>query len=397
MIHVMSWFCLRMHAAYRCRHAGACCRADWEIPAETHVLSAVDLSDLRRSAAGRALMAGLVGAAEVFVPRRSDRVCMFFEPRASGSCAIHREAGEDALPSACRHFPREVRVDARGTCVSLSHFCPTAAGLLQTADALEVVEAVPPLRIGGPIEGLDARDALPPLVRPGMLGDLEGYAAWEAEGLAAFARADLTAGEALDCVEALTGIVREWRPGASALRDAVAGASTQLQPSSDPASTQLQPSSDPGLSWVEAAVGAGSSSRRRLAGRRRRSLANDFAPLIAQHIPEEAFPIADYETRWARLVEGQADVELVMKNYLAARLFANWIAYQGQGLRTIVEWLRTCHAVIRNEIALRCLTAGRSATVEDALAAAGRADLLLVHTIDSQKFADAVADAERRP
>ena len=86
-----------------------------------------------------------------------------------------------------------------------------------------------------------------------------------------------------------------------------------------------------------------------------------------------------------------------MKNYLAARLFANWIAYQGQGLRTIVEWLRTCHAVIRNEIALRCLTAGRSATVEDALAAAGRADLLLVHTIDSQKFADAVADAERRP
>ena len=407
MIHVMPWFCLRMHAAYRCRHAGACCRADWEIPAETHVLSAVDASNLRRSAAGRALMAGLVGAAEVFVPRRSDRTCMFFEPRASGSCAIHREAGEDALPSACRHFPRELLIDPRGTFVSLSHYCPTAAGLLQTVDALEVVEAVPPLRIGGPIEGLDARDALPPLVRPGILGDLEGYAAWEAEGLAAFARADLTAGEALDCVEALTGIVREWRPGASSLRDAVAGASPQLRPSFDPAQTRVEAGSKLGRSWVGAGskpgrsrVGAGSKLGRSSAGAAGggpETLAGRFAPLIAQHIPEEAFPIADYEARWAPLVEGQADVELVMKNYLAARLFANWIAYQGQGLRTIVEWLRACHAVIRNEIALRCMESRRSATVADALAGAGRADLLLVHTIDSQKFADAVADAERRP
>ena len=258
MIHVMSWFCLRMHAAYRCRHAGACCRADWEIPAETHVLSAVDLSDLRRSAAGRALMAGLVGAAEVFVPRRSDRVCMFFEPRASGSCAIHREAGEDALPSACRHFPREVRVDARGTCVSLSHFCPTAAGLLQTADALEVVEAVPPLRIGGPIEGLDARDALPPLVRPGMLGDLEGYAAWEAEGLAAFARARSNGRRGAG----LRGGVDRGRARVAARRIGLARrrrrsfnpASTQLRPGFNPASTQLRPWFELGRSWV----GAGS-------------------------------------------------------------------------------------------------------------------------------------------
>ena len=37
-----------------------------------------------------------------------------------------------------------------------------------------------------------------------------------------------------------------------------------------------------------------------------------------------------------------------MKNYLAARVFANWIAYQGRGLRSIVEWLRTCAAIVRH-------------------------------------------------
>ena len=38
---------------------------------------------------------------------------------------------------------------------------------------------------------------------------------------------------------------------------------------------------------------------------------------------------------------------------------------------------------------------GRAARVSDAVAAAGRADLLLVHTIDSQALANFLVDAER--
>ena len=365
MILVMSWFCLRMHAGYRCRHAGVCCRADWEIPAEAHVLTAVERSRwLRESSAGLALMDGLRGTAELLVPRNDRRTCLFYEPRASGSCAIHREAGEDALPSACRYFPRELLIDPRGTFVSLSHYCPTAAALLTTPDALDIVEATPPLRIGGPIDALDATDALPPLLRPDMLCDLDGYAAWEAEGLAILARPDLTATAALDRIEAMTKRLRRGQTG--------------LRPTSDLAQTSVEAGSGPGLSQVEARSDLGLTPR---------ALANDFAPLIAQHIPEEAFPISEYETRWAHLVERSPEIELVMKNYLAARLFANWIAYQSRGLRTIVEWLRTCHAVLRNEIALRRLADRRSATVDDAVAAASRADLLMVHTVDSARFA----------
>ncbi len=98
-----------------------------------------------------------------------------------------------------------------------------------------------------------------------------------------------------------------------------------------------------------------------------------------------ASPRSDRGQTWLRPGSDQGQTRL--RPGLAARLFANWIAYQSRGLRTIVEWLRTCHAVLRNEIALRCMANRRAATVDDAVAAASRADLLMVHTVDSARFA----------
>ena len=49
--------------------------------------------------------------------------------------------GEPMLPATCGHFPRLAVRDARGTFVSLSHFCPTAAATLFREDVLlEIVE-----------------------------------------------------------------------------------------------------------------------------------------------------------------------------------------------------------------------------------------------------------------
>ena len=59
--------------------------------------------------------------------------CVSFERGMGGAtsqCAIHRVLGHDALPSACRHFPRAAVTDDLGTFVTLSHFCPTAASML---------------------------------------------------------------------------------------------------------------------------------------------------------------------------------------------------------------------------------------------------------------------------
>ena len=141
-----------------------------------------------------------------------------------GSCLIHREIGLDALPSACRHFPRKVLHDSRGTLISLSHFCPTAAAMLLNHADLTIVEATPPLRLESPMEGLDAGNAFPPLVRPGLLSDIRAYDAWERRSLAAFA--DPTHGYAacLDHVSAATESIRRWNPGQGSLFECVESA-----------------------------------------------------------------------------------------------------------------------------------------------------------------------------
>jgi len=71
--------------------------------------------------------------------------------------------------------------------VTLSHYCPTAASLLDADVGAEARQ--PTLQVDAPAFppngeyiGLDARDALPPLVRPGMLMDWEAW--WECERLA---------------------------------------------------------------------------------------------------------------------------------------------------------------------------------------------------------------------
>src|SRR5688572_25581781 len=148
-------FCLQMHAGYGCRHVGACCSANWMIPAEPHVLRIVRSSGILGGGSA-SLFVLEPGADDPVVARRDDGTCVFFERNGDRLCTIHRIAGAAALPSACRHFPREVLRDRRGTFISLSHFCPTAARLLLDAngsDALHVITAPASLCLEEPVEG----------------------------------------------------------------------------------------------------------------------------------------------------------------------------------------------------------------------------------------------------
>lgn len=91
------------------------------------------------------------GAAAI-VARTAGGDCVFYH-RSSGLCVIHRDAGEDRLPSTCRHFPRLALRDGRGTFMSLTHYCPTAAAMLFRDDVpIEIVEgpaAFPPAEYDG--------------------------------------------------------------------------------------------------------------------------------------------------------------------------------------------------------------------------------------------------------
>ena len=114
-------------------------------------------------------------------------------------------------------FPRLVLHDARGSFISLSHFCPTAAGLLFAHDEpwppTIIVDAPSALTDVGPLDGLDARDAWPPLLRPGVLMDLDSYREWERLGVEILTREGIAADVSLETLASITTRIVSWSPG----------------------------------------------------------------------------------------------------------------------------------------------------------------------------------------
>ena len=157
-----------------------------------------------------------------------DGACVFFEPQGGRLCAVHRTAGPNLLPSACRNFPRIALRDPRGVFVTLSHYCPTAARLLLLDQDLAIVDAPARLTLDGEVEGLDATDVLPPLLRPGLLMSFEAYDTWEREAVATLNDRRLPPAEAVAALSGATAAASKWRPGGrelgAAIEDAFADA-----------------------------------------------------------------------------------------------------------------------------------------------------------------------------
>ena len=368
----MSATCLSIHAQYQCRHSGACCRT-WAVPAEPHVIRIVEQRRLQPFEPSEPLFVPSRKSdphGEFVIAKDQNGRCVFFEQDAhrrhgtAGSCVIHREAGVGALPTACRHFPRIFLRDCRGTFVGLSHFCPTAAGLLLDAPALATVDAGPPLMIDEPIEGLDARDALPPLLRPDLLCDPDGYDAWERASIATFDRPDLSWQAAVAWIASATERARTWRPGHETLAECMTRAFAE---DPQPVTRALSDEQLMRIVWQSG----------------------------DERVPLEGRPPRGFEDLWLRqAADGFAQFDRPMKNFLAARLFGNWIAYQGRGLRSVVDWIRAAGALVRHHALIRALDSGRSITTEDFLEAIRMTDLVLLHAIDTQAFARVVATVE---
>ena len=364
----MTAFCLDLHARYQCRHSGACCDS-WSVPAEPAIVEIVRTRAIRRQGTDGPLFLRSASPADEEtwrVARDPHGECVFYDRHGGGLCIIHRDIGEHALPSACRHFPRKVLHDRRGTLISLSHFCPTAGAMLLAGGALSIVEARPPLRLQLEMEGLDARTALPPLLRPGMLCDVEGYESWERAGLATFARTDRHYTTCLADLAAATDVVRRWKPGGDSLTDCVRAAFAH-----EPGDASTVWSHDRAIQRL--------------------------ARLTGRSASDDLIPMPHFEEQWNERIGVSAIdwFDLGMKNYLGARLFGNWVTYQGQGLRSIIEWLRTCAALVRHFVLARLtgsgLTLDRSVFIESVRSA----DLLLLHVLDSGTFARDVASLEQ--
>jgi Fe-S-cluster containining protein len=275
--------CLSFHAGYRCRHSGVCCRTGWDLPFEPADRAVAERLRLVPSGAFRD------GDGVSFAERRADGSCVFLD---SGDgevhlCSIHRAAGHDVLPVTCRMFPRVFLTDARGTRLSLSHYCPSAADrLFADTAATAIVEAPAALTNVGPPDGLDATEALPPLLREGVLMDLESFSEWERLAVETLTMEGFPPLAAVERLESATRRIAAWSPGAVPLLDAVR---------------------------------------------------EGFA-LEARRAPSRIGPAAPFD-------------RTATNRWLAAHLFGNWIAYQGRGLLTIVRYVRACLDVLTVEFA----------------------------------------------
>ena len=112
-------------------------------------------------------MAGLLAV-------RTDGACAFHRRRTGApGCGLHAHR-----PASCEHFPFVCVTDPRGVHVTLSHYCPTAAALLFEDGDGAIVEGPPVLAHAEVPEGLDAREALPPVDDHGR-GPAPTLMSWE--------------------------------------------------------------------------------------------------------------------------------------------------------------------------------------------------------------------------
>jgi Fe-S-cluster containining protein len=295
--------CLSFHADYACRHSGACCTAGWPIPVEADrylaLRAAVD--DRRLRVAGDPFVALDEAPTPALIASRGGR-CVFHDA-SSARCAIHATLGHGALPLACRQFPRVVVHDPRGVSITLSHYCPTAAAALEEGVAeIEIVQRPPAFPAGGEYVGLDARDALPPLIRPDMLMDWESW--WELESLSVRLLGSMPPDAALDRLQAAVDRLETWTPSNGALRDAVPHA----------------------FAWT----GGSAAPSPRQPARDRAVLDDAIPPEFRTSLQAGSVPVSDRAAR----------------RFLAAHAFANWTAHLGTGLRAWLRSIEAAHALL---------------------------------------------------
>jgi Fe-S-cluster containining protein len=414
---------LSIHAGYRCRHAGACCSSGWDIPVEPGVeerLRASLRSGALRVPDGRPAptppgsepgreatcfrsVDGLPHGARVVLEADSAGRCVFLE--ADGRCAVHRHLGLEALPPACRDFPRMATLTPLGASITLSHYCPTAASLLfapvilrdsalpgPEGSAVSIVESPPAFPSSWPHEGLDARDALPPLLRPGVLMDWPSLERWERFAVAVLGDEGRSPEAALDLLAATAEEVRRWSP-----EDGPFGGFFESVLSSRGTSSESGPegSTGAGGSFGTGQTEVPQDDRSRSA--RPESLGVAWR-LVADCVPHrELLPPApegldDADRRW--VAPSWATLARPVRRWLAAKAFASWLALQGEGLRTTALGLRVALGALRAEAARGCAEAGRALDADLLKEAVRRADRLLVHLADPEALARRLSRGE---
>ena len=96
----------------------------------------------------------------------------------------------------------------------------------------------------------------------------------------------------------------------------------------------------------------------------------------------------DFASIWFSMVAPSwPRFEDVLTRYAAAKAFASWSLYLGDGTAAAAETARVARAVVRIECTRQCRAFGRPLDRELLSNAIGQSDLLLVHYADPERLA----------
>jgi Fe-S-cluster containining protein len=368
-------YSLSIHADYRCRHSGVCCSTDWDVPVELPVFRNLDaairsnrlrpFASAEESGAPLVMGADLPHAAAAIFARTAEGRCVFFHG-GSHLCIVHRDFGAEMLPATCRHFPRVAVRDARGTFISLTHYCPTAASMLFRNDVPVEIVSSPPAFPPGDYDGLTVNaDAWPPLLSPRMLMDLEGYSAWERHMVECCANLAASPETVVATLERDARVLRTFVPDGTSLAGPVQALPGDMVEASAPAT-----------------LDASMRRHREVMA----TVPDEFKPAPDEHDLHDAYAkgVAPHWTSW----------HAPLNRYLAAKAFANWTAYQGRGLLSIVRGLEAAIALVRVEAARQCRDARRPLDAQLLLEAFRSADFALNHLAVGEDLAAAWSSVE---
>jgi hypothetical protein len=363
---------LNVHAGFECRHSGACCTAGWPIPVEQESASAILASGLPASGAMRTAGDLPEGAAALIMPLPGG-ACPFFEAGSGRLCAVQRRLGHGALPASCRHFPRVALLEPDAVRVTLSHGCPTAASMLFRADIarLRAVRDAAGIADRTEHDGFDARQTIPPLLRPGVAMDPGACRIWECCLLNLLGSGARVPEGALAGVAESAEAIRNWKPGPMSLEDHTA------QVTATEAGAGL-PRGRWGMSFTSAA-----------------RLFETAVRSVPPHLPRPALPDGGDAADRAWVAPYLIEFARPVGRYLAARSFGAWSAYLGEGLRTQVTMLAVALAAVRIEAARATSMARRRLDTLLLISAIRRSDLLLHHLSDPAALVRSLAAVER--
>jgi Fe-S-cluster containining protein len=373
-----------------------CCSSGWDIPVEPEIedrlRAALGRGELRRPirAAGQdpfRRVSGLPHGARVVVRADAAGRCVFLDPERGRLCTVHQELGVHALASACRDFPRIVTLTPNGYSIALSHYCPTAAALLFRDGPATTIEVDPPaFPTDWPYEGLDARESVGPLLRPGVMMGWAAHARWEWHAVQTLTRTDLEPARAIGLLAGQAETARAWTPERGPFDQYLERCLCEIP---TPEEATPPSSEECGRAWRLAAqcVPRGHPLPSRPTSR----AGSDAPPRTRSPAPARVLGQGSRPQAGSALGVRTGAVH----RWLAARAFASWLALQGEGLRTTVMGLRLALAVLIAELHRggTGTEGGMDQTV--LLEAIRRADLLLVHLADPAALARRLSRAER--